>query len=79
MGAIYSRNLLRRCIFSEIKYRHSKNIAIKRLDLVALYRNRDPETGKVMSQIAFRHHRHNAAPSDKIHVQLHKIYHVRIA
>ena len=30
----YSRNLLRRCIFSEIKYRHSENIAIKRLDLV---------------------------------------------
>ena len=48
--ACYSRNLLRRCIFSEIKYRDSENIAIKRLDLVH---------GKVMRQITFRYHRHN--------------------
>ena len=48
-----------RCIFSEIKYRRSKNIAIKRLDLVHHIQTRIGKTGKVMRQIAFRYHRHN--------------------
>ena len=49
----YSRNLLRRCIFSEIKYRH------KEIRFGASYTNRDRENGKVMRQIAFRYHGHN--------------------
>ena len=59
----YSRNLLRRFIFSEIKYRRSENI-VKRLDLVhqrctvqlsiwMSYTNRDRENGKLMRQITF--------------------------
>ena len=57
--AIQWGNLLGRCIFSEIKYCHSENIAVTRLDLVHHIQTGIGKTGKVMRQIAFRYHRHN--------------------